>query len=508
MIWVVDFGGQTAHLIERRLRELGQETLFLPPEEAINLLESQKPDGIVLSGGPSSVYEEGAPTIDPKIFSIGIPMLDICYGLQLRSHLLGGEVKSGTKEYGPATLRLASSESRIAKDLPEEFTVWMSHGDSVLSMPENFKIIGSSDTVRYAFVSDEVNKQYGLQFHPEVEHTEYGMIILQNFVEICGLTVGELKFDLEKMKEDIKAKVGDAYVIGAISGGVDSTVAGVLTADAIGDHFIPVYVENGLMRPNTAAFVKTIFEKHGIEPIIVEVEDEMLELLHGQTDPETKRKIIGKFYIDVFEREMEKQIKDGKDVKFLLQGTIYSDVIESQGTKHASKIKSHHNVGGLPADMKLQLIEPMRSYYKDEVRKIGLQLGLTEEFIWKQPFPGPGYAVRIRGEVTRERLQKVRIADKIVLEELEAADLLKKVFQSFAIMTGADSTAVKGDGRFFGEVIALRIIESKDVMTAHWSDLPYSVLQKISSRIVNEVPDISRVVYDITTKPPATMEWE
>ncbi|MGE5041604.1 MAG: glutamine-hydrolyzing GMP synthase [Candidatus Levyibacteriota bacterium] len=508
MIWVIDFGGQTAHLIERRLRELGQETLFLTPSEAVNRLKQEHPRGIILSGGPSSVYEKGAPTIDRIIFTLGIPMLDICYGLQLRSHLLGGEVKPGTKEYGPARIRVNKQGSKILKGLPEEFTVWMSHGDSVNSMPVNFTILGSSDTVKYAFVADEENRQYGVQFHPEAEHTEHGMQILMNFVEICGLKVGEKTFDLEAMKRKIKETVGDTYVIGAISGGVDSTVAGILTADAIGKQFIPVYVENGLMREGTAEFVKTIFEKHGIEPIIVRVEEEMLELLKGIKDPEKKRKTIGKFYIDVFEREMAKQVKTGRDVMFLLQGTIYSDVIESKGTKHASKIKSHHNVGGLPKDMKLTLLEPLRTFYKDEVRKIGKQLGLDDSFVWKQPFPGPGYAVRVRGEVTKERLEKEKIADKILLEELGKAGILKNVFQSFPIMSGAMSTAVKGDGRFFGEVVALRIIESKDVMTAHWSDIPYAVLQKISSRIVNEVPEISRVVYDITTKPPATMEWE
>ncbi len=512
MIWVVDFGGQTAHLIERRLRELGQDTRFVTPEEALDSIKTDKPAGIVLSGGPSSVYEEGAPTIDPFIFSLDIPILGICYGMQLQAHLLGGKVVSGKKEYGPATIRIQNSESRIqneiTKGLPLEFRVWMSHGDEVVEVPPGTKTIGSTPHVPFAFVADLDKKYIGIQFHPEVEHTEHGTQILQNFVEFCGLKVQEKEFDLEKIKDDIRAQVGGSYVIGAISGGVDSTVAGVLTADAIGDHFIPVYVENGLMRPSTAEFVKTIFEKHGIEPIIASVEDEMLGLLSGQTDPETKRKIIGKFYIDIFEREMERQIKEGKDVKFLLQGTIYSDVIESQGTKHASKIKSHHNVGGLPAEMKLKLLEPLRSFYKDEVRKIGKLLGLSDEFVMKQPFPGPGFAVRIRGEVTKNRLEKVRIADKIVLEELEKAGILADMFQSFAIMSGADSTAVKGDGRFFGEVVALRIIKSTDVMTAHWAEVPYDVLQKMSSRIVNEVPEISRVVYDVTTKPPATMEWE
>lgn len=508
MIWVIDFGGQTAHLIERRLRELGQDTRFLTPEDALESLKTEKPAGIVLSGGPSSVYEEGAPSIDPSIFELNIPILGICYGMQLQAHLMGGKVVSGKKEYGPADLEIIDKDLKIAHSLPQNFKVWMSHGDEVVEVPTGVKTVGSTPHVPFAFVVDEAHKYMGIQFHPEVEHTEHGQQILQNFVEFCGLLVKEKEFDLEKVKDDIRTLVGDSYVIGAISGGVDSTVAGVLTADAIGDHFIPVYVENGLMRPNTASFVKTIFEKHGIEPIIAEVEDEMLELLKGQTDPETKRKIIGKFYIDIFEREMEKQIKAGRDVKFLLQGTIYSDVIESQGTKHASKIKSHHNVGGLPANMKLKLLEPLRSFYKDEVRKIGKLLGLSDDFVMKQPFPGPGFAVRIRGEVTKERLEKVKLADKIVLEELEVAGILKDVFQSFAIMSGADSTAVKGDGRFFGEVVALRIIKSTDVMTAHWADIPYDVLQKISSRIVNEVPEVSRVVYDITTKPPATMEWE
>ncbi len=508
MIWVIDFGGQTAHLIERRLRELGQETLFLPPEDVFAKLKTQKPHGIILSGGPFSVYEKDAPTIDPKIFSLNIPILDICYGLQLRAHLLGGEVKPGTKEYGPSQITITSKKSEIAKGLPDSFTVWMSHGDSVLSVPKGFEIAGSTDTVKYAFVADDKNKQYGLQFHPEVEHTENGMVILRNFVEICGLTVGEKEFDIDALKQSIRDQVGNAYVIGAISGGVDSTVAGILAADAIGKNFIPVYVETGLMRPGTAEFVKTIFKKHGITPIIAHVEEEMLFLLKGVEDPEKKRKIIGKFFITVFEREMNKQKKEGKNVKFLLQGTLYSDVIESKGTKHASKIKSHHNVGGLPENMKLELLEPLRAFYKDEVREIAKKLGLPHEFIWKQKFPGPGYGIRIRGEVTQERLEKVRQADSIVLEEIEKAGWMEKVFHSFPVMTGAFSTAVKGDGSFFGEVVALRVTVSTDEMTCDWASLPYDVLQKISSRIVNEVPEISRVVYDITTKPPATMEWE
>jgi GMP synthase (glutamine-hydrolysing) len=384
----------------------------------------------------------------------------------------------------------------------------MSHGDSVLSMPKNFRIVGSSKTVKYAFVTDEKNKQYGLQFHPEVEHTEFGITILKNFLSICNLKIQKKLYDLGSIEAQIREQVGTSYAIGAVSGGVDSTVAAALVARAIGNKFIPIYVENGLMREGTADQIKKIFKHIGIKPDIVECEEEMLNLLKGVESPEGKRKIIGNFYIEVFEREMKKLIKSGKDVKFLVQGTIYSDVIESKGSKHASKIKSHHNVGGLPEKMKLKVVEPLREFYKDEVREIGRMLELPEEFVGRQPFPGPGYAIRVRGEVTQDRLHKERQADTIVLEELEKAGLLDQVFQSFPIMSGAYSTAVKGDGSFFGEVVALRIIDSRDIMTAKWSELPYSVLQNISSRIVNEVPEISRVVYDITTKPPATMEWE
>lgn len=519
MILVIDFGGQTAHLITRRLKELGVASKFLPPEEAMSFLkgtkESKEPKvpndvvkGIIFSGGPMSVYEKDAPTVDPKIFSIQVPQLDICYGLQLRSYLLGGKVESGTKEYGPVHLRITNHESRITKGLPDEATVWMSHGDSVLSMPENFTIIGSSETVPYAFVVDDKNKQYGLQFHPEIEHTEIGMQILANFIEICDIKPQKHVLDPQAMIANIKETVGSAHVIGAISGGVDSSVAGALVAKAIGKQFTPIFVDNGLMRPDAENSVINLFKKFGITPIVVRCEKEMLEKLQGITDSEEKRKIIGNYYIEVFENEMEKLMKKDHAVEFLLQGTIYSDVIESQGTKHAAKIKSHHNVGGLPEHMKLKLLEPLRELYKDEVRELGRMIGLEDDFVMKQPFPGPGYAVRIRGEVTAKRLSQEKHADQIILEELKQAGWLHKIFISFPVMTDAYSTAVKGDGRFFGEVIALRVIESKDIMSSVWARLPYEVLQKISSRIVNEVPEISRVVYDISTKPPATMEWE
>jgi len=532
MIVVVDFGGQTAHLISRRIKELGVETEMVSPEDAYQKAKKENPKGLIFSGGPSSVYEKQAPTINPKIFSLGIPILGICYGLQLTAYLLGGKVVSGKKEYGPATIKLKvkSEKLKVAKDLPKSFVVWMSHGDEVISLPKGFETIGSTEHVPFAFVEDKKRNIIGLQFHPEVEHTQHGLQLLKNFVDLCIIgddsnirekiknqkskiksTIQNSKIgniNVKEIEKEIKEIVGRSYVIGAVSGGVDSTVAGVLTAKAIGKRFIPIYVDNGLMREGTKEHVEKIFKNIDMKPILVNAVGEMLRLLKGVTDSEEKRKVIGNFYIEIFEKEMQKLLAKKLPVRHLLQGTIYSDVIESQGTKHSAKIKSHHNVGGLPKDMKLKLLEPLRFFYKDEVRQVGRLLGLPEEFINRQPFPGPGYAIRIRGEVTKERLAMEKTADEIVLEELKKTKLLDKVFLSFPVLTGAFSTAVKGDGRNFGEVVALRIIESQDVMTAKWAYVSCEVLQKISSRIVNEVPNVSRVVYDITTKPPATMEWE
>lgn len=513
MIYIIDFGSQTAHLIKRRLRDLGAESELIHPEDALSKIDEKKPHGIILSGGPASVYDKGAPTVSKKIFANTIPILGICYGFQLTAKLLGGKVISGRKEYGPAVLNLSTLISHLSTGLRQKSMVWQSHGDEVVELPTGFKVLGTTQTAPFAFVQNS-NKIFGVQFHPEVEHTENGTKILENFIKLCGIKGSMRTINLDSIVANIptliraiKNAVENNYVIGAISGGVDSTVAGTLTAKAIGKKFIPIYVENGLMRDGTLNHVRKIFKKFGIVPKIINCEREMLKRLAGITDPEKKRTIIGNFYIEIFEREFEK-LKKTKHVTHLLQGTIYSDVIESQGTKHSSKIKSHHNVGGLPVTMKLKLLEPVRNLYKDEVRSLGKKLGLPDDFIWKQPFPGPGYAIRIRGEVTKERLMKQKMADKIILEELQRSDILKNVFLSFPVLTGAESTAVKGDGRFFGEVIAVRIVESRDVMTSTWARIPYDVLQKISSRIVNEVPGVSRVVYDITTKPPATMEWE
>ncbi len=517
MIIIVDFGSQTTHLISRRLKEFGVQTLIITPDKALQEIKIKKPNGIILSGGPASVYEKSAPTVNAKIFNLKIPILGICYGLQLTAHLLGGKVIFGKKEYGPTQLKIENLKFRIAKDLSKSFVVWMSHGDEVIKLPKGFETIGSSVGVPFAFVENKEEKIYGLQFHPEVEHTQHGLQILKNFISIChpefisgSKMLKQVQHDnVERIINNIKEIVGEKdYVIGAVSGGVDSTVAATLTALVLGKRFVPIYVDNGLMRERTEEHIIKIFKSIGIKPIVVNAAGEMLRRLKKITDSEQKRKIIGNFYIEIFEKEMKKLLVKKLPVKFLLQGTIYSDVIESQGTKHSAKIKSHHNVGGLPAQMKLKLLEPMRDFYKDEVREIGRVLGLSSEFIHKQTFPGPGYAVRIRGEVTKERLGMEKKADEIILSELEKSGILPNVFMSFPVMTNAYSTAVKGDGRQFGEVVALRIVESKDIMTSTWSRIPYGILQRISSRIVNEVPGVSRVVYDITTKPPATMEWE
>jgi GMP synthase (glutamine-hydrolysing) len=509
MIVVIDFGSQTTHLIARRIKDLGVPVQIIEPSK-FRASMVPEPLGIILSGGPASVYEDGAPTIDPLIFSLGIPLLGICYGFQLMAHLNGGKVEQGRKEYGPVKTELSvrGREALLTKNVVAPFTVWMSHGDEIVKVPSGMKVFGTTDNMKFAIVGDTKKKMYGLQFHPEVEHTDYGFEILRNFLAICNIKTGSTTVATRSLVEEIKETVGGKYVIGAVSGGVDSTVAAVLTAKAIGNKFYPIFVDNGLMRPDARLQVEKIFEHVGIKPIIVEARKEMLALLSGVKDSEEKRKVIGRHYVEVFERELAKLEKRGIRPEFLMQGTIYSDVIESKGTRHAAKIKSHHNVGGLPKHMKMKLLEPLREFYKDEVRAIGVKQGLPKDFIWQQTFPGPGFAVRIRGEVTEERLRMIEKADAIVIEEMKKAKLFDKVYMSFAVLTGAYSTAVKGDGRSFSEVVALRIVESNDVMTSTWARLPYDLLQTLSSRIVNEVPNVSRVVYDISTKPPATMEWE
>jgi len=504
MIVVIDFGSQTAHLISRRLRDLGITTKIIDPEQALVSMKQLKPKGIILSGGPTSVYEKGAPTIDPRIYKLNIPVLGICYGWQLTAKLLGGKVISGHKEYGPANLKIDQSEP-LFTGIDSYSQVWVSHGDSVVKLPKGFDMTAETESVHYAAAANLKSNIFGVQFHPEVEHTFYGIEILKNFAtKICKLKTKKHIIKVQPLIETIRETVGNNKVICAVSGGVDSTVTAALLAKAIGKNLYPVYVESGLMRVGTKEDVEKICKSLGVKPIIVEAKTEFLKRLKGARDAEQKRKIIGKLYIDIFAKEAKKI----KNVQYLAQGTIYSDVIESKGTKKADKIKSHHNVGGLPDKMHLKLIEPLRSFYKDEVRSIGLKLGLPAEFVHKQVFPGPGQAIRIVGEVTPERLDMQQQADQIVLDEIKKAKLYEKIYMSFPIMTGTVSTAVKGDSRQLLEVAALRVIESKDVMTTSWARLPYDLLQKIATRVVNEVPGISRMVYDITTKPPATMEWE
>jgi len=510
MIYIIDFGSQTCHLISRRIRDFSVDTEIIESENALESIRRKRPSGIILSGGPSSVYDKGAPTVNPKLFSLDIPILGICYGWQITAQLLGGKVMKGHREYGPTKVTIASRKALFQNIKAKELTVWMSHGDNVVKLPKEFSVIASTASVPMAAVEHQKKRIYGVQFHPEVEHTQEGTRMLRNFADsICHEKIEIRHIHVEDVIDEVKKIVDkkgkQCRAIAAVSGGVDSTVASAIVAKAMGKRFTPVYCNNGLMRVGTADEVRTVFEKKlHVKPIIVDCENRFLKALKGVTDPEKKRITIGNLYIKIFEEIANKLGK----IDFLVQGTIYSDVIESKGTKHADKIKSHHNVGGLPEIMKLDLLEPCRHCYKDEVRELGRQLGLPHTVIAKQPFPGPGQAIRIIGEVTKERLEKQHMADAIVLEVIKEEGWYEKVFQSFSIMTGVNTTAVKGDGRVYGELVGLRIYDSSDIMTAGWTHLPYEVLQKISTRIVNEVPGVSRVVYDITTKPPATMEWE
>jgi GMP synthase (glutamine-hydrolysing) len=508
-VLILDFGSQYTQLIARRVRELGVYAEILPCNAPFADIEKFGPTAIILSGGPSSVYADDAPRCDDKVYTMGKPLLGICYGLQLIAQKFGGEVdKSAKREYGRAEIIVEDKSSKFLKDIPKKASVWMSHGDSLKKLPEGFHIIARTNNAPICAIADEKRNIYGVQFHPEVVHTESGRQVLANFLfEIAHAKAGWNPSDfIEVTVEEIRKKVGDKTVICALSGGVDSAVAAVLVHKAIGKQLKCIHVDNGLMRQGESAEVVHTFRDHfGIDLDFADATDLFLDRLAGVTDPEKKRKIIGKSFIDVLADEAKKF----RGATFLVQGTIYPDVIESLSFKGPSAvIKSHHNVGGLPELMDLKLIEPLRELFKDEVRNVGRALGIPEHFIDRHPFPGPGLAIRVIGDITREKLEMLRQADAIFIEELRTSNLYHSTWQAFVVLLPVQTVGVMGDERTYENVVAVRAVTSVDGMTADWARLPHDFLANLSSRISNEVRGLSRVVYDISSKPPATIEWE
>ncbi|MHB8243436.1 MAG: glutamine-hydrolyzing GMP synthase [Solirubrobacteraceae bacterium] len=513
-IVVLDYGGQYSQLIARRVRDCGVFSELLPHHVPLEEIARRKPRGIILSGGPASVYAEGAPPLDRGLLELGVPVMGICYGMQLLVHTLGGRVEEAeVGEFGRSDL-LVSDPGVLLKGMPKEQTCWMSHRDTVYEAPPGFKALASSSSSPVAAVEDAEHQIYGIQFHPEVVHTPYGQEILTRFLtEVCDCEpTWSAASIVEEQVRRIREQVGDGSVICGLSGGVDSSVAALLVHRAVGEQLTCVFVDHGLMRKEEGEqVVKTFRDTFKVPLVAVDAETRFLDKLKGVTEPEAKRKAIGAEFIRVFEEEAGKLagVSGGEDARFLVQGTLYSDVIESGGGTGAATIKSHHNVGGLPDDLQFELVEPLRALFKDEVRAVGAELGLPERLVWRQPFPGPGLAIRVvGGEATKERLDVLREADHILQEEIRKAGLYRELWQSFCVLPDVRTVGVQGDERTYGYVVVVRAVTSDDAMTADWARLPYDLLETIASRMINELREVNRVVLDITSKPPGTIEWE